>query len=99
MTAVAHTFLEDISQERYDDELSTMTVGPETDVTDPDGHLIGQVARVHINGHGHRWMARDAWHAQCGDIPGQIMGWAGNFVTKKIATDQLVAAVNERQKA
>lgn len=92
------TFLDQPSQERFADEMSTMDVNPEHDVHDDAGHLIGQVADVHINGSGWRWMARDAWHVEWGDIPGQIMGWAGNFPTKRAAAVALANAVAQRRR-
>lgn len=91
------TFLDGPHSERFNDELGTMEqVGPERVIVDDAGTMLGQIARVHIMSHGTKWMARDAWHAKWGDIPGQAMGWTGRFDTAAIAESELREAVHAR---
>lgn len=94
------TFLDDGESFVTGDEMSMASVeGDLVEVTDADGRLLGEVAQVEWAGHGTAWMARDAWHAEWGDIPGQHAGWHGSFPTEDAAAVALREAVAKRQRA
>lgn len=73
---------------KWDDEMSTESVSDVQNVHDSNGRLIGQSARSDEptkTG----WVARTAWYAEYGYIPGQITGWAGPWPSRTKAEAEL----------